>query len=104
MPITLRVDARQIEVWEILIFEESGRRSLEDVLYVLSFYVVDDNGDRVSPELTKSPPDMLSPAEIKAWRASQAYQTLRRLPVAELRAAAESFGNQSRDGFVDNPK
>lgn len=89
------VDAKNIETWELMVFEE---QRINDWMMVFARYLY--KGDRpVSPDLPADPLDELTGAQKAQIRNSDAFKYLKRMKVATLRAAVESFAEQASAGF-----
>ncbi len=91
----IEVDPKQIETWELMVMEEG---KITGFIMVFARYLV-RNGQPVSPEIPHKPHDEMTRAERAQVENSEAYRYLKRMGIAQLRAAAESFMEQAAAGF-----
>lgn len=87
----IAIDPKKVELWEIEVFESGN---MGNGMLVLARYLVDNNGQLVSPGLPDAPVDELPKGEVARIRNSAAYRLLRRFNVSQL----ESAMSQIKDG------
>lgn len=96
----LRVDPDQIEIWELMLFEDQTVK-ITDLAMVFSRYLSNGNGP-VSPGLPAGPIDELSDEQRAEIKAGAAFKALKRFSREALIQAARSFAEQATAGLDPN--